>query len=141
MKFLKIIFVCCYRFQERVGNGDMLVAMSMGMIVFTIYIYLTSISIGVSFYWENIIGKHLVLDLKIMMLCNIPICCLIGGMFYLKYLKDNRLNQTLSIEISKSDKINAVVFIIGSIVSLCGVFMFMWAVNNGFILEGGKRWE
>lgn len=116
-------------------------AMSMGMIVFTIYIYLTSISIGVSFYWENIIGKHLVLDLKILMLCNIPICCLIGGMFYLKYLKDNRLNQTLSIEISKSDKINAVVFIIGSIVSLCLVFMFMWAVNNGFILEGGKRWE
>ena len=139
MKFLKKIFVCSYRFQERVGNGDMLVAMSMGMIVFTIYIYLTSISIGVSFYWENIIGKHLVLDLKILMLCNIPICCLIGGMFYLKYLKDNRLNQTLSIEISKSDKINAVVFIIGSIVSLCLVFMFMWAVNNGFILEGGKE--
>ena len=141
MKFLKKIFVCCYRFQERVGNGDMPVAMSMGMMVFTIYIYLTSISIGVSFYWGNIIGKHLVLDLKILMLCNIPICCLIGGMFYLKYVKDNRLNQTLSIEISKSDKINAVVFIIGSIVSLCLVFMFMWAVNNGFILEGGKRWE
>ena len=139
MKFLKIIFVCCYRFQERIGNGGMPVAMSMGMILFAIYIYLTSISIGVSFYWENIIGKHLVLDLKILMLCNIPICCLIGGMFYLKYLKDNRLNQTLSIEISKSDKINAVVFIIGSIVSLCVVFMFMWAVNNGFILEGGKR--
>ncbi len=71
------------------------------------------------------------------MLYNILICCLIGGMFYLKHLKDNRLNQILSIEISKSDKISAVVFIIGSIVSLCGVFM--WAVNNGFILEGGKE--
>ena len=139
MKYLKKIFVCCYRFQERVGNGDMPVAMSMGMIFFTIYIYLTSISIGVSFYWGSIISKHLVLDLKKLMLCNILICCLIGGMFYSKYLKDNRLNQTLSIEISKSDKISAVVFIIGSIVSLCGVFMFMWAVNNGFILEGGKR--
>lgn len=73
------------------------------------------------------------------MLYNILICCLIGGMFYLKHLKDNRLNQILSIEISKSDKISAVVFIIGSIVSLCGVFMFMWAVNNGVILEGGKE--
>ena len=61
------------------------------------------------------------------MLYNILICCLIGGMFYLKHLKDNRLNQILSIEISKSDKISAV------------VFMFMWAVNNGFILEGGKE--
>jgi len=141
MKFLKKIFVCCYRFQERIGNGDMPVAMSMGMILFTIYIYLITISIGVSFYLENIIGKHLVLDLKKLMLCNIFICCLMGGMFYLKYLKDNRLNQTLSIEISKSDKISAVVFIIGNLVSLCVVFMFMWAVNNGFILEGGKRWE
>ena len=139
MKFLKKIFVCCYRFQERIGNGDMPVAMSMGMILFAIYIYLTSISIGVSFYWGNIIGEHLVLDLKKLMLCNILICCLIGGMFYLKNLKDNRLNQTRSIDISKSDKISAVVFIIGSIVSLCVVFMFMWAVNNGFILEGGKR--
>ncbi len=139
MKFLKKIFVCCCRSQERIGNGDMPVAMSMGMILFTIYIYLTAISIGVSFYLENIIGKHLVLDLKKLTLCNILICCLIGGIFYLKYLKDNRLNQTLSIEISKSDKVSAVVFIIGSIVSLCGVFMFMWAVNNGFILEGGKR--
>ena len=73
------------------------------------------------------------------MLYNILICCLIGGMFYLKHLKDNRLNQILSIEISKSDKISAVVFIIGSIVSLWGVFMFMWAVNNGLILEGGKE--
>ena len=139
MKFLKKIFVCCCRFQERIGNGDMPVAMSMGMILFTIYIYLTAISIGVSFYWGNIIGKHLILDLKKLMLYNILICCLIGGMFYLKHLKDNRLNQILSIEISKSDKISAVVFIIGSIVSLCGVFMFMWAVNNGFILEGGKE--
>ena len=73
------------------------------------------------------------------MLYNILICCLIGGMFYLKHLKDNRLNQILSIEISKSDKISAVVFIIGSIVSLCGVFMFMWAVNNGYILEVVKE--
>ncbi|WP_289769838.1 hypothetical protein [uncultured Duncaniella sp.] len=139
MKFLKKIFVCCCRFQERIGNGDMPVDMSMGMILFTIYIYLTAISIGVSFYWGNIIGKHLILDFKKLMLYNILICCLIGGNFYLKYLKDNRLNQTLSIEISESDKISAVVFIIGSIVSLCGVFMFMWAVNNGFILEGGKE--
>lgn len=141
MKFLKKIFVCCYRFQERIGNGGMPVAMSMGMILFTIYIYLTAISIGVSFCWGNIIGNHLVLDLKKLMLYNILICCLIEGMFYLKYIKDNRLNQTLSIEISKSDKISAVVFIIGNLVSLCVVFMFMWAVNNGFILEGGKRWE
>ena len=139
MKFLKKIFVCCYRFQERVGNGDMPVAMSMGMILFTIYIYLTAISIGVSFYLENIIGKHLVFDLKKLMLCNIFICCLMGGMFYLKYVKDNRLNQTLSIGISKSNKISTVVFIIGSIVSLCLVFMFMWAVNNEFILEGGRQ--
>ena len=138
MKFLKKIFVCCCRFQERIGNGDMPVAMSMGMILFTIYIYLTAISIGVSFCWGNIIGNHLILDLRKLMLCNILICCLIGGMFYLKHLKDNRLNQTLSIGISKSDIISAVVFIIGSIVSLCGVFMFMWAVNNGFILKGGK---
>ena len=141
MKFLKKIFVCCYRFQERVGNGDMPVAMSMCMMVFTIYIYLTSISIGVSFYWGNIIDNRSVIDFKKPMFLNIAICCLMGGMFYLKYLKGNRLNQTLSIGISKSDKISAVVFIIGSIVSLCGVFMFMWAVNNGFILEGGKRWE
>ncbi len=139
MRYLKKIFVCCYRFQERVGNGDMPVAMSMGMIFLTIYIYLSSISIGVSFYWENIIGKHLVLDLKKLMFCNFFICCLMGGMFYLKYLKGNRLNKTLLIGIPKFDKISAVVFIIGSIVSLCGVFMFMWAVNNGFILEGGKR--
>lgn len=64
MKFLKKMFVCCCRFQERIGNGDMPVAMSMGMILFIIYIYLTAISIGVSFYWGNIIGKHLILDFK-----------------------------------------------------------------------------
>lgn len=84
MKFLKKIFVCCYRFQERVGNGDMPVAMSMGMMVFTIYIYLTSISIGVSFYWGNIIDNRSVIDFKKPMFLNIAICCLMGGMFYLK---------------------------------------------------------
>ena len=137
--FFKKLFVCCYRFQERVGNGDMPVFMSMSMILFAVYLYLTSILVGVSFYWVNIIGNHMAIELKTMMFCNIVICCLFGRMFYLKYLKDNRLNQTLSIRISKSDTISAVLFFIGSIIGLFGVFIIMCAVNNGFILEGGKR--
>lgn len=139
MMFFKKLFVCCYRFQERVGNGDMPVFMSMSMILFAVYLYLASILVGVSFYWVNIIGNHMAIELKTMMFCNIVICCLFGRMFYLKYLKDNRLNQTLSIGISKSDTISAVLFFIGSIIGLCGVFIIMWAVNNEFILEGGKR--
>lgn len=79
------------------------------------------------------------IELKTLIFCNIVICCLFGRIVYLKYLKNNRLSQTLSIGISKYDKIGAVIFIIGSIISLCGVFMFMWAVNNGFILEGGRQ--
>lgn len=75
------------------------------------------------------------MGLKTLMFCNIVICFLFGRIVYLKYLKNNRLNQTLSIRISKSDKIGAVIFIMGSIIGLCGVFIFMWAVNNGFILE------
>ena len=137
--FFKKLFVCCYRFQERVGNGDMPVFMSMSMILFAVYLYLTSILVGVSFYWVNIIGNHMAIELKTMMFCNIVICCLFGRMFYLKYLKDNRLNQTQSIRISKSDTISAVLFFIGSIIGLFGVFIIMCAVNNGFILEGGKR--
>ena len=100
--FFKKLFVCCYRFQEHVGNGDKTVLVSMGMILFAVYLYLTSI-------------------------------------VYLKYLKNNRLNQTLSIRIPKSDKIGAVIFIIGSIISLCGVFIFIWAVNNGFIIGISER--
>lgn len=132
--FFKKLFASCYRFQERVGNGDKPVFMSMGMILFAVYLYLTSILVGVSFYWVNIIGNRMAIGLKTLMFYNIIICCLFGRIVYLKYLKNNRLNQTLSIRISKSDKIGAVIFIIGSIISLCGVFMFMWAVNNGFIL-------
>lgn len=139
MMFFKKLFVCCYRFQERIGNGDKPVLMSMGMILFAVYLYLTSILVGFSFYWVNIIGNHMAIELKTLMFCNIIICCLFGRMFYLKHLKDNRLNQTLSIRISKSDKIGAVIFIIGSIISLCGVFIFMWAVNNGFIIGISER--
>lgn len=139
MMFFKRLFVCCYRFQERIGNGDIPVFMSMGMILFAIYLYLTSISIGVSFIWEKVIGNQPVIGLKALMLCNIIVCCLVGTMSYLKYLQGNRLNHTLSIEVSKSDNVKTILFIIGSIICLCGVFIFMWAVNNGFIMEGGKR--
>ncbi len=139
MMFFKKLFACCYRFQERVGNGAKPVFMSICMILFAIYLYLTSILVGVSFYWINIIGNRMAIGLKTLMFCNIVMCCLFGRIVYLKCLQDNRLNQTLSIRISKSDKIDAVIFIIGSIISLCGVFMFMWAVNNGFILEGCKQ--
>ncbi len=139
MMFFKKLFVCCYRFQERVGNGDKPVFMSMAMILFAVYLYLTSILVGVSFYWVNIIGNRMAIGLKTLMFCNIVICCLFGRIVYLKYLKNNRLNQTLSIGISKSDKIGAVIFIMGGIIALCGVFIFMWSVNNGFILEGCKR--
>lgn len=132
--FFKKVFACCYCFQERIGNGDKPVFMSMCMILFAVYLYLTSILVGVSFYLVNITGKRMAIGLKTLMFCNIIICCLFGRIVYLKYLKNNRLNQTLSIRISKSDKIAAVIFIIGSIISLCGVLMFMWAVNNGFIL-------
>ncbi len=133
--FLKKLFVCCYRFQTCVGNGDMPVFMSMCMILFAIYMYLTGISMGVLFYWVNIIGNHAVFGLKTLMLCNVILCCILGGMFYIKCLKGNRLNQILAVGISTSDRVSTVVFIIGSIISLCGVFIFMWAVNNGFILE------
>lgn len=135
MMFFKKLVASCYRFQERVGNGDKPVFMSMGMILFAVYLYLTSILVGVSFYWVNIIGNRMAIGLKTLMFCNIIICCLFGRIVYLKYLKNNRLNQTLSIRISKSDKIGTVIFIIGSIISLCGVIMFMWAVNNGFIIR------
>ena len=64
MMFFKKLFVCCYRFQIRVGNGDMPVSMSMGMILFAIYLYITSISIGVSFYWQNVIGNQSAIGLK-----------------------------------------------------------------------------
>lgn len=90
---------------------------------------------GVLFYWVNIIGNHAVFGLKTLMLCNVVLCCIFGGIFYIKYLKGNRLSQILAVGISKSDRVSTVVFIIGDIISLCGVFIFMWAVNNGFILE------
>lgn len=138
MIFFRKLFVCCYRFQIRVGNDDMPVFMSMGMILFAIYLYLTSISIGVSFYWENVIGNQTVIGLKYLMLCNIVICCLMGTVFYLKNLRDNRLSKTLTIESSKVDNVKAILFVIGSIISLCSVLIFMWAVNSGFIMKIGK---
>ena len=101
MKLWQKIFVCYYRFQERIGNGDIQAA----------------------------------LDLKTLTFCNIVICCLLGVWFYLKHLRGYRLKETLSIEISLTDKVIATVFVIGSILCLCAAFAFMWAVNNGFILE------
>ena len=139
MMFFKRLFVCCYRFQERIGNGDMPVFISMGMILFAVYLYLTDISIGVSFYLENVIGNQAVIELKTLSFCNIIICFLVGTIFYLKYLQGNRINQILSIKISKSDNVKAILFIIGSIICLFCIFIFMWAVNNGFIMEGGKE--
>ena len=138
MNLLKIIFVCYYRFQERIGNGDMPVFMAMGMILFAFYLYLTGISTGISFFWVNVMDNQAVLELKTLTFCNIVICCLLGVWFYLKHLRGYRLKETLSIEISLTDKVSASVFVIGSILCLCAVFAFMWAVNNGFILEEGK---
>ena len=133
------IFVCYYRFQERIGNGDMPVFISMGMMLFALYLYLFSITTVVLFSFGNIIGSSVLFGLKSLTLFNIMLCCLTGTIFYLKYLRGDRLNDTLSIEISRTDKFYAAVFLIGSIFSICCVFIFMWAVNNGFILEGGKR--
>ena len=138
MKQMQKIFVCYYRFQERIGNGDMPVFMSMVMILFATYLYLTGISTGISFFWVNIMDNQAALDLKTLTFCNIVICCLLCVWFYLKHLHGYRLKETLSIEISRTDKVIATVFVIGSILCLCAVFAFMWAVNNGFILEGGK---
>ena len=138
MRLIKKIFVCYYRFQEHIGNGDMPVFMSMGMILFAFYLYLTGISTGISFFWVDVMDNQAALDLKTLTFCNIVICCLLGVWFYLKHLRGYRLNETLSIEISLTDKVIASVFVIGSILCLCAVFAFMWAVNNGFILEGGK---
>ena len=139
MKLLQKIFVCYYRFQERIGNGDMPVSISMGMILFALYLYLFSLTTVALFYFGNVIGISVLFGLESLTLFNIIFCCLLGTVFYLKYLRDVRLNDTLSIEITKTDKLNATVFLIGSIVSICCVFIFMWAVNNGFILEGGKQ--
>ena len=139
MKLLQKIFVCYYRFQERIGNGDMPVSISMGMILFALYLYLFSLTTVALFYFGNVIGISVLFGLKSLTLFNIIFCCLLGTVFYLKYLRDVRLNDTLSIKITKPDKLNATVFLIGSIVSICCVFIFMWAVNNGFILEGGKQ--
>ena len=135
MKLWQKIFVCYYRFQERIGNGDMPVFMSMGMILFAFYLYLTGISTGISFFWVDVMDNQAALDLKTLTFCNIVICCLLGVWFYLKHLRGYRLKETLSIGISLTDKVIAVVFVIGSILCLCAVFVFMWAVNNGFILE------
>ena len=139
MKLLQKIFVCYYRFQERIGNGDMPVSISMGMILFALYLYLFSLTTVALFYFGNVIGISVLFGLKSLTLFNIIFCCLLGTVFYIKYLRDVRLNDTLSIKITKTDKLNATVFLIGSIVSICCVFIFMWAVNNGFILEGGKQ--
>ena len=125
MKLCKKIFVCCYRFQERIGNGDMSVVMSMGMILFAFYLYLTGISTIISFFGVNIMGNQAVLDLKTLTCCNIVICFLLEGCIYFKYLRGNRLKETLSIEISRSDKLYAIIFLIGSIVSICGVFFYV----------------
>ena len=132
------IFVCYYRFQERIGNGDMPVFISMGMMLFALFLYLFSVTTVVLFYFGNILGLSVLFGLKSLTLFNIMLCCLTGTIFYLKYLRGDRLNDTLSIEISRTDKFYAAVFLIGSIFSICCVFIFMWAVNNGFILEGGK---
>ena len=139
MKLLQKIFVCYYRFQECIGNGDMPVSISMGMILFALYLYLFSLTTVALFYFGNVIGISVLFGLKSLTLFNIIFCCLLGTVFYLKYLRDVRLNDTLSIKITKTDKLNATVFLIGSIVSICCVFIFMWAVNNGFILKGGKQ--
>ena len=133
MQQMQKIFVCYYRFQERIGNGDMPVVMSMGMILFAFYLYLTGISSGISFFWVNVMNNQAVLDLKTLTFCNIVICCLLGAWFYLKHLRGYRLKETLSIEISLTDKVIAIVFVIGGILCLCVVFAFMWAVNNGII--------
>lgn len=139
MMFLKRLCVCYYCFQERIGNGDMHVFMSMGMLLFAVYLYLTSISIGVSFYWVIIMGNQAALELKTLPYCNIVICSLLGGWFYLTHLRGDRLQEMLSIKISLTDKVTAIAFVIGSIFCLYAVSALMWAVNNGFILEGEKR--
>ena len=135
MKQMQKIFVCYYRFQECIGNGDMPVFMSMDMILFAFYLYLTGISTGISFFWVDVMDNQAALDLKTLTFYNIVICCLLGVWFYLKHLRGYRLKETLSIEISLTDKVIASVFVIGCILCLCAVFTFMWAVNNGFILE------
>ena len=115
MLLIKKIFVCCYCFQERIGNGDMPVFMSMGMILFATYLYLTGISTGISFFGVDVMSNQAGLDLKTLICCNLVICCLLGGWFYLKHLRGYRLKETLSIEISLTDKVVATVFVIGSI--------------------------
>lgn len=69
MMFFKRLFVCYYRFQHHIGIGDMPVFMSMGMLLFAVYLYLTAISIGVSFFLENVIDNQAVIGLKALSCC------------------------------------------------------------------------
>ena len=96
-------------------NGDMPVFISMGMMLFALYLYLFSITTVVLFSFENIIGLSVLFGLKGLTLFNIMLCCLSGTIFYLKYIRGGRLNDTLSIEISRTDKFYAAVFLIGGI--------------------------
>ena len=57
------------------------VSISMGMILFALYLYLFSLTIVILFYFGNIIGISVLFGLKSLTLFNIIFCCLLGPYF------------------------------------------------------------
>lgn len=125
------LFISIYRWQLRVGNDDMPTFMSLLMICFSMWLYGFSILCMVYFIFRDcwIIGSFRNEAITVATV-SITICV---SFYYIK-LHNRDIGQLVrENNISKCQNVLTAVFVIGSILSICAVFLIMCAGNNNWI--------
>lgn len=128
MKLIKILFYNYYHFQQKTGNGDICIFMAFVMILFSSYLYLTSIGMLLELFIPS-------LELSIMVILETVLTIGIGGAVYriVVWKKQyERIVQQTQFGALKY-KIISVIFFCSPIVLLIATFILMWAKNNHFI--------
>ena len=125
------LFISLFRWQLRVGNDDIPVFMSLSLICFSMWLYGFSILCMVDFIFRD---YWMIGSLHNGAIATAAICVTICVAFYYIKLHNRDVGQLVKeCKISKCQHVLAAGFVIGSILSICFVFMIMCAVNINWI--------
>lgn len=125
------LFISIYRWQLRVGNDDIPVFMSLSLICFSMWLYGFSVLCMVDFIFRD---YWMIGSLRNGAIATTAICVAICTSFYYIKLHNRDIGQLVrENNISKCQNVLTAGFVIGSILSVCAVFLIMCAGNNNWI--------
>ena len=130
--FVRALFLIYYRFQTKIGNGDIDKFMSLAMIGWSLFLYLFSASVLLTFlnHWNSSFQNPLL----VLTVASTAIALIVCFHIYHSYVRNNDIEDVIAhIQLSRKMNIMAAIFFIGSIIFIGVSFLFMWGYNTHLI--------